>query len=261
MISNAKILAGLAVMAILLGLGGMAHAQSNIISFVLNASYTNFNSTARTYDGIVYPPNGGVVNVSQFYSLDITKASQSVGGSVYEVIVTPSTNITTSLQLFAFAAGNSSPAVIGVNTSNTNSPYNIGFILDEPSISTASGTLGLPVSYQEFFNYFNTHGPLVPNADVAWISDNSPSFIIKSINMTVFSSVSTNISLNSVGFTNGQFGFGVAGPAGSNVVVQASTNLQNWLPLATNTLTGGTNYFSDTNWTRFPRRFYRVTTQ
>jgi hypothetical protein len=35
------------------------------------------------------------------------------------------------------------------------------------------------------------------------------------------------------GFTNGVFGFNVIGPAGSNVVIQASADLQTWIPLQT----------------------------
>ena len=49
------------------------------------------------------------------------------------------------------------------------------------------------------------------------------------------------------------------GTANLVVVVVASTNLASpaWVPLATNTLTGGTSYFSDPQWTNYPRRFYR----
>jgi hypothetical protein len=61
------------------------------------------------------------------------------------------------------------------------------------------------------------------------------------------------------GFTNGVFGFNVLGPVGSNVVIQASSDLQTWIPVSTNTLTSGTNYFSDPQWTNYPGRFYRVT--
>jgi len=30
------------------------------------------------------------------------------------------------------------------------------------------------------------------------------------------------------------------------------------LPLATNTFTGGSSYFSDPQWTNYPARFYRL---
>ena len=44
------------------------------------------------------------------------------------------------------------------------------------------------------------------------------------------------------------------------VVVEAATSLANpvWVPLRTNTLIGGSAYFSDARWTSYPRRFYRI---
>jgi hypothetical protein len=54
------------------------------------------------------------------------------------------------------------------------------------------------------------------------------------------------------------FGFNVTGPAGSNVVIQASTDLQTWIPLQTNLLGSGPLYFSDWQSLAIPRRFYRV---
>ena len=46
----------------------------------------------------------------------------------------------------------------------------------------------------------------------------------------------------------------------ASVVVEAATNLANpvWIPVSTNTLTSGTNYFSDPQWTNYPERFYRA---
>jgi hypothetical protein len=57
-----------------------------------------------------------------------------------------------------------------------------------------------------------------------------------------------------------QFGFSFSGPANLVVVVEAATNLANpvWMPLSTNTLTNGTFFFSDPQWTSFPSRFYRI---
>jgi hypothetical protein len=56
------------------------------------------------------------------------------------------------------------------------------------------------------------------------------------------------------------FGFNINWASGQTVVVLASTNLQNWTPVITNTLASGTNYFYDANWTNFPARYYRVRT-
>ncbi len=59
--------------------------------------------------------------------------------------------------------------------------------------------------------------------------------------------------------TNG-FGFIISWAANNDVVVEASTDLANpsWSPLQTNTLTGGSSYFRDHDWTNYPGRFYRL---
>jgi hypothetical protein len=56
------------------------------------------------------------------------------------------------------------------------------------------------------------------------------------------------------------FGFGVTGISNQVVIVDACTDLisLNWLPLQTNILTGGESYFSDSRWTNYPGRFYRL---
>jgi hypothetical protein len=57
-----------------------------------------------------------------------------------------------------------------------------------------------------------------------------------------------------------RFGFTVTGTSGLVIVVEACTNLANplWLSLETNTLSGGSCYFSDPLWTNQPARFYRL---
>ena len=60
------------------------------------------------------------------------------------------------------------------------------------------------------------------------------------------------------GVTNGHFAFIISGSSGASVEIQASTNLQSWLPLATNTLVGGTNYLSDPQSPNAKARFYRA---
>jgi hypothetical protein len=60
------------------------------------------------------------------------------------------------------------------------------------------------------------------------------------------------------GFTDGVFGFDVSGPSGSNVVLQASTNLKTWISLQTNLLGSGLLYFSDQRSSTNRQRFYRA---
>jgi hypothetical protein len=56
------------------------------------------------------------------------------------------------------------------------------------------------------------------------------------------------------------FGFTISWATNASVVVEAATNLANpvWIPVSTSPLTGGTNYFSDPQWTNYPGRFYRA---
>jgi hypothetical protein len=63
-----------------------------------------------------------------------------------------------------------------------------------------------------------------------------------------------------LGAQNKQFGFTISWATNLSVVVQAATNLANpvWIPVSTSTLTSGTNYFSDPQWTNYPERFYRA---
>jgi len=56
------------------------------------------------------------------------------------------------------------------------------------------------------------------------------------------------------------FGFNIAHASHTVVVVESCADLADriWNPLQTNTLTGGSLYFSDPQWTNYPSRFYRV---
>jgi hypothetical protein len=63
-----------------------------------------------------------------------------------------------------------------------------------------------------------------------------------------------------LGATSNGFAFTISWATNIPVVVEACADLANgnWCPLATNTLTSGTNYFNDSNSTNYPSRFYRI---
>ena len=52
--------------------------------------------------------------------------------------------------------------------------------------------------------------------------------------------------------------FKFTGTAGQVVIVETSTNLATWTPVATNTLAATPLYFSDPYSGNFPQRFYRL---
>jgi hypothetical protein len=63
-----------------------------------------------------------------------------------------------------------------------------------------------------------------------------------------------------LGVRTNRFGFTIAWTSGTTVVVEASTNLAShiWTAVGTNSLTTDSSYFSDSHWTNYPRRFYRL---
>jgi hypothetical protein len=60
------------------------------------------------------------------------------------------------------------------------------------------------------------------------------------------------------GVISNRFGFNVSGFSGQVVIVEASSNLLDWIPIQTNSLGGPLFYFSEPDSMLFPRRFYRV---
>ena len=64
----------------------------------------------------------------------------------------------------------------------------------------------------------------------------------------------------SFGVRTNQFGFVISWATNASVVVEACTDLAQplWSPVGTNTLTDGSSYFSDPQWTNHPARFYRL---
>ena len=65
---------------------------------------------------------------------------------------------------------------------------------------------------------------------------------------------------SSFGVRTNQFGFTITGSSGLVIVVEACTNLVDpvWTSVGTNTLTGGSSYFSDPQWTNYPACIYRL---
>ena len=77
---------------------------------------------------------------------------------------------------------------------------------------------------------------------------------------TVLWNPQARTSGGSLGVRTNQFGFTVTGSSNLVVVVEATTDLAKpaWSPLRTNTLAGGSAYFSDPQWTNYPCRYYRL---
>ena len=62
------------------------------------------------------------------------------------------------------------------------------------------------------------------------------------------------------GVQNNQFGFTVTGTTNIPILLEAATDLvsSSWTPLLNGTLTNGSIYFTDADWTNHQQRFYRI---
>ncbi|HEY3860560.1 MAG TPA: leucine-rich repeat domain-containing protein [Verrucomicrobiae bacterium] len=68
-------------------------------------------------------------------------------------------------------------------------------------------------------------------------------------------------NLVTFGVRTNRFGFTINGASNLQITVEACTNLNTatWSPLTNLTLTNGSTYFSDSTWTNYSGRFYRIT--
>ena len=88
---------------------------------------------------------------------------------------------------------------------------------------------------------------------------NASSYLVES--SLVVAQIPPAIVVNdgSFGVHSNQFGFNVRAIPGQAVVIEASTNLVNWVSIQTNVVTtSGLIFFTDPESGLFPRRFYRV---
>jgi hypothetical protein len=148
-------------------------------------------------------------------------------------------------------------------------PLSFTNVAGAPVIFTISATGSQPLSYQ-----WRKEGVAIPNGTNAILT--LPSLgpadaggytvVITNAYGSVTSSVAALMVVvppsivatgGSFGFSNGVFGFAVAGPAGATFVIEGSTNLTDWAPLQTNSLGAAPVYFTDPDSANRARRFYR----
>jgi hypothetical protein len=90
-------------------------------------------------------------------------------------------------------------------------------------------------------------------------TDSSPPTMTASNPATMLSGLQINPSWS--GEQNKAFGFSFSGPAGLTVVIEASTNLVDWVPMQTNALSAEPRSFVDPDSPAFAQRFYRLRVQ
>jgi len=137
---------------------------------------------------------------------------------------------------------------------------------DAPFALSATASSGLPVSFSLL------SGPVILSGNVVTITGaglavirasqsgdatNAPAPNVDQVLLIV---PGNNVIMDAQRLANGMFTMRFYGDTGTNYVVKASTNLVNWLPIATNQISGlGYLEFTDISSTNFDRRFYWIT--
>jgi len=170
-------------------------------------------------------------------------------------------------------AGCLDPGFVFITRSPTNKFVVVGDALTLNVDAWASCWPGSP-----YYQWYNSHGtiPAATNSSyvinpvqathsddywaVVFTSFTRRTSEVATVTVLLPGSFGMETSGDMFGIRSNQFGFNIIGPTNLNVVVETSTNLANpsWLPVQTNTLTMGVSYFTDTQWTNYAARFYRL---
>jgi hypothetical protein len=165
----------------------------------------------------------------------------------------------------SFTAGSSPPTI----STSSPLPSDVAGTTYNQTLSASGGTLpytwsivsgGLPVGLSLSSGGVISGTPsTATNASfTVQVTDNNSLSSTKAFSLTIMGQPSIITTNNSLGISNGLFGFDVSGPASQTLVIDGSTNLVDWTPLQTNVMGDSLWSFHDPKWTNYPGRFYRL---
>lgn len=125
------------------------------------------------------------------------------------------------------------------------------------SPTTWSGTMALQALqlYPIEMDYFQQGGGAL--AQLSWSSPSTPQNIIPQSQLYPFTNA-LPVLLTSGSFNNGIFSLQLSGMPGKSYVLQASTNLVDWISISTNVPPATIQTLIDPSVTNYPTRFYRA---
>ncbi len=234
-----------------------------------------------------YAVPGSVTSIGQAAFLGAALTSVTIPGSVtsipYEAffLCTSLTNVTiangvTSIGYYAFAfcyglTSVSIPdSVTSIGQAAFQECFSLGSVIIPGSVTNIGG-VAFAFCYRLTSVYFKGNAPSA-DATVFGVANPTVYYLSDTTGWGVFSA---NTGLTPVlwnpliqassanfGVQNNQFGFTITNGSTNNIpiLVEACANLASpvWTPLTNVTLTNGSFYFSDPQWTNYPARFYRI---
>lgn len=229
---------------------------------VLPGSNVLFSVTAGGMTNLTYQWrfNGTNITWATNTSMTVTNAQGTNAGSYTVVVQNPISSVTSSVatltviqapvvaqQPVSMAIVSGSNATVSALVSGFPTPRNQWF-----SNSVAMGThtnlsftitnFQLPHQGRYYLRSTNALGSATTDEIELWL-------------------VNTQSIMVRFGATNGAFLMRVASPSSNNHILEASTNLTSWVPIATNPAPYGIVDFLDAAATNFPHRFYRARPQ
>lgn len=224
--------------------GTVAAGQNVTISLPASVSGTlsyqwmfNGNNIASATNAVL-TLNNLAASQAGAYSVTVTGASGSTNSTATSLMIY-STGAATLTQA-AYAGGQFTCNVSGIPGSqyvvqaSTNQTTWVSVQTNaSPFIFTDSSAGQFSQRFYRAFNYANS------------VSNNS-------VGVKVFLAAAT---LTQAAYANGQYSFNISGVSGNQYVVQASTNMVDWVSVQTNTVPF---IFTDTNAGQYSQRFYRT---
>lgn len=210
--------------------------------------------------GYVNVTNGGIFSGANSSVLTITSAPGSSSLS-YQVIVANSAGSVTS-----------APATLTLTPQIINQPASQAVVAGQTAVFSITAAGSGPLGYQWNFNGVPlpgaTNSALTLNNVLPAANGNYNLVVSNSAGAVTSAVASLSVTLPQVtlatssgavaGLSANGFGFQFAVPVGVTYVVLASSDLQNWTPIATNIATTASAAFNDVAATNYNHRYYRL---
>jgi hypothetical protein len=190
----------------------------------------------KSYAGLGFPPSVAVPPVGI--------SVQNGGIAVFTVIA----NVNLSGVNFTWSFKGKSITNANVTVVNTTTNTLLGGILSLVPVSILTVNNASSANDGTYsVKLYNGNGSVTTNATLLVLSTTVTNVV--------------NIVSSGTGMIANGFKLQLSGPTGSNVVVEASTDLQHWTPIVTNLVTSGGISVTDALAKNYPFRYYRAHTK